>query len=356
MKNMNLMTPVNSLGYGVAGVNILKSLGKDVAVTCFPIGNVEVTSQEDSDAVQEALSRREAFDINAPCLKIWHEFAMAERIGKGPLFGFPFFEITKFDDNRIHNLNSTNGIIVASKWAARVIADNIKTPIPVHVCPLGVNRGLFNENGHTNTGKCDFLNCGKWEVRKGHDVLLRAFVAAFPTEQDVTLSMLPTNPFLSPREKSEWEVYYRSDPRVKIIDRVNSHAEVANIMKQSTCGVFPSRAEGWNLELLEMMSCGKPVIATNYSAHTEFCNENNSLLIEIDSMETASDGKWFNGNVGEWASLEGSPFDALVSHMRDVYGWWQESGVLVNEEGIRTAVDFSWETTAEKIKEAIYEN
>ena len=211
MKNMNLMTPINSLGYGVAGLNILKSLRKNVKVACFPIGNPEVTSQEDAEAVQEALSRRETFDGNAPCLKIWHEFSMAERIGNGPLFGFPFFEITKFDDNRVNNLNSTNGVIVASKWAARVVADNIKASIPVHVCPLGVDRGLFNEKGNAPTEKCEFLNCGKWEVRKGHDILLRAFTAAFPTEQDVALSMLPTNPFLNPKEKSEWEVYYRSD-------------------------------------------------------------------------------------------------------------------------------------------------
>jgi glycosyltransferase involved in cell wall biosynthesis len=405
MKNMNLMTPINSLGYGVAGVNILKSLRKeDVKVACFPIGNPEVTLVQDRQEVQEALNIRETFDSNAPCLKIWHEFAMAERIGSGPLFGFPFFEITKFDDRRIHNLNSTNGVIVASKWAAGVVTDNIKASIPVHVCPLGVDRKLFHEKRTTHTfacpnctslilhgsdaiddkrddkrgicpkcrntvttpppdeassspmEKCEFLNCGKWETRKGHDILLRAFTAAFPTEQDVALSMLPTNPFLNSKEKSEWEVYYRSDPRVKIIDRVGSQLEVANIMMQSTCGVFPSRAEGWNLELLEMMSCGKPVIATNYSAHTEFCNEKNALLIEIDSMETASDGKWFDGHVGEWASLEGNAFDALVSHMRDVYVKWQSASPLVNEEGIRTAVDFSWKRTAENIKKAIYEN
>jgi hypothetical protein len=54
--------------------------------------------------------------------------------------------------------------------------------------------------------------------------------------------------------------------------------------------------------------------------------------------------------------LEGNPFDALISHMRDVYSKWQQSGLLVNEEGIQTAVDFSWGRTAEKIKEAIYEN
>ena len=74
MKNMNLMTPINSLGYGVAGLNILKSLRKDVEVSCFPIGSPEVSSQEDADAVQEALSRRLTFNWKAPCLNIWHEF------------------------------------------------------------------------------------------------------------------------------------------------------------------------------------------------------------------------------------------------------------------------------------------
>ena len=297
MKKMNLMTPINSLGYGVAGLNILKSLSRTTSVSCFLIGNPELSTQEDANIVQEALSRKETFDYNAPCVKIWHETNMAERIGKGPLFGFPFFEITKFDDKRIHHLKSTDSIIVASQWAASVVNDNIKFAVPVHVCPLGVDRTIFNENGNAPTDECIFLNCGKWEIRKGHDVLLRAFKAAFPSEEDVRLCMLPTNPFLSPKEKSEWEVFYRSDPRVNIIDRVGSHTEVASIMKQSTCGVFPSRAEGWNLELLEMMSCGKPVITTNYSAHTEFCTQDNARLIEIDSMEDAYDGKWFNGEV-----------------------------------------------------------
>ena len=56
-------------------------------------------------------------------------------------------------------------------------------------------------------------------------------------------------------------------------------------MAKTDCGVFPARAEGWNLELLEMMSCNKPVIATNYSAHTEFCDDKNCMLIDIEDME-----------------------------------------------------------------------
>ena len=67
--------------------------------------------------------------------------------------------------------------------------------------------------------------------------------------------------------------------KIRMIPRQKTQNDVYNIMIQTDCGVFPARAEGWNLELLEMMACGKQVIATNYSAHTEFCNPDNCRLI-----------------------------------------------------------------------------
>ena len=70
-------------------------------------------------------------------------------------------------------------------------------------------------------------------------------------------------------------------------------------MSKVDVGIFPSRAEGWNLEILELMSCGKHIITTNYSAHTEFCNKENALLVDIDELETAYDGKWFLGSCGK---------------------------------------------------------
>ena len=39
-------------------------------------------------------------------------------------------------------------------------------------------------------------------------------------------------------------------------------------MAEAHCGVFPARSEGWNLGLVEMLSMGRHVIATDYSAHT----------------------------------------------------------------------------------------
>ena len=123
MKKMNLMTPINPLGYGVAGLNSFKELVKNVDVTLFPIGPIEVDNQDDANLVSQHM--RQTFDHTAPCLKIWHEFSMAERIGSGPFFGFPFFEITQFNEPRISHLYSCDKVFVASNWAKEIVVDQV---------------------------------------------------------------------------------------------------------------------------------------------------------------------------------------------------------------------------------------
>jgi len=357
-QSLNVMTPINDLGYGIAGYNILRALqesGCDASL--FIIGPPNISDEQQGQLVQRLTDNQNSFDVNAPCLKIWHEFHMGERVGKGPLFGFPFFEINKFDERRINHLKSCDHIAVASQWAKDIVADQIPSyPAEnIHVVPLGVDGNVFSSPKPVRTPKCIFLNCGKWEVRKGHDILFHLFQSAFPDNVDVELWMMCGNPFLQEQERMRWEHFYKQDPRIQIIERVPSQKQLASIMSHSTCGIFPSRAEGWNLEILEMMSLGKNIITTNYSAHTEFCNSQNSFLVTPQKNEAAVDGKWFNGEA-EWASLDGI-HDEFVEHMQNVYSVWKESdGTLVNEEGIKTAKQFSWSNTAQKLMEAIYGN
>ena len=48
---INLMTPINQLGYGVAGLNILKALQAETSVALRMIGQPQLTSHQDADAV-----------------------------------------------------------------------------------------------------------------------------------------------------------------------------------------------------------------------------------------------------------------------------------------------------------------
>ena len=355
MKNLNIMTPINDLGYGVAGKNICKAMSSiGYKASLFPISQPNFSSQEEADTFGPMLRQSQTFDKNAPCLKVWHEFSMAERIGKGRMLGFPFFEINKFDSQRKHHLSSCDDVLVASKWAQEIVNNEVPSA-KTHVVPLGVDTNLFKSaEKKLNKDKFVFFNCGKWEKRKGHDILLLLFQEAFKNENDVELWMMCENPFLPPQEAAKWTSAYASDPRVRLIPRVNTQQDMVPILQNVDCGVFPSRAEGWNLEILELMSMGKHIIATDYSAHTEYCTDDNSMLATPYKNEPAVDGIWFKGEA-QWASLEGIE-ELLVGYMRDAYAKWKDGSLVENIDGIETAEKYTWTACANRIKEVLDEN
>lgn len=349
---INLQAPINQLGYGVAGINILKALqARDVEVSFFPIGQPQVTNQADADAVRKGMETAQTFDPNAPCVKIWHQNQMAERIGSGKFIGFPIFELDTFSDLEKHHLQSCDELMVCSRWARDILVKHTDAYAnggflldQLHVVPLGVDAALFPPAPARQDDKTIFFNCGKWEIRKGHDILIEAFKKLTEEHDNVELWMMCSNPFNSEEENAKWHQHY-NHPKVKLIPRAETQAEVYNIMSQVDCGVFPSRGEGWNLELLEMMAAGKHVVATEYSAHTEFCNEENSYLLPISDVESAFDGKWFFGQ-GNWAKIDDTEVDMLAKLMQRFI---KLSKGKVNLTGIQTAKKFSWQNTAREM-------
>lgn len=347
MKNLNMICPIGFTGYGIASVNILKYLSKIYNISLFPVGNPKIETQEEFHVVQNAINNQESFDYNAPCFKIWHQFDLALRAGRGPFTVFPFFELDKLTNREVHHLSYADKIIVASNWAKSVVKNN-NVKIPTFVAPLGVDRTIFNNNRVNPDASKDlpyiFITVGKWEIRKGHDIIIECFNNAFNTDDNVELWMVTENPFLNEEQTKAWINMAQSSKmssKIRLFNRLQTHDNLAEVMSYSNCGLFVSRGEGWNLELLEMMSMGKPVIATNYSSHTEFCNKDNSYLIDITETEPAVDNKWFNGE-GNWAKITDSNKEQIVEQMRYVYS----NNIKTNPGGIATAIEHSWENTA----------
>lgn len=356
---INLISPAGSLGYGVAGYNILKTLSKrGHAVAYFPLGNP--TWEDDPDfnkLIESTRNRAKFYDPDAPSIRIWHQFALDMFPGRGQRIGFPIFELNKFNEVEQHHLSSLDKIFVTSEWAKEVIASN-QIDVETHVVPLGVDPDIFyrdeeerNSNYWTKQ-RTIFINVGKWEKRKGHDELCEAFSKAFTPEDEVELWMINHNPFLGPLNE-EWKRKYIESPmgaNIRIFPRVSTQNELRKIFNQVDFGVFASRAEGWNLEILELMACGAHIIATNYSGHTEYLTEDNALLLEPTGMESANDGKWFFGQ-GDWCTFS---VDDLVEKLRHVHEL-KKTGQLnpINEMGLRTAKQFSWDNTVSAIEGAV---
>lgn len=354
---INIVSPINQLGYGITGLNIVKSLDKLTDISLICIGSPSVTNNLDASIVQKCMNNSKYLDFDAPCIKIWHQHDMTQFAGTGKRIGFPIFELDKFNDLEKHHLSSLDKIFVCSSWAKDVILNNIEIDInSVSVIPLGVDLDIFKPSPQAETNKTIFLNCGKWEIRKGHDILVDLFNMAFDENDDVELWMMCENPFLSPSEQQNWHDLYLNSKlgsKIRIIPRKASQEEVYNIMSKSHCGIFPSRAEGWNLELLEMMACGKHVITTNYSAHTEFCNKENSYAINITNCELANDNKWFHGQ-GNWAKIGNDQKIEIIKHMKYVHNCRKGGNLNINKSGIETAQKFTWNNTAKEILNNVF--
>lgn len=354
--NLNIVGAVCTTGYGIATYNIIKELDKRHKITLYPIsGKVEFKDQFILDAVDRQMKP----NLEAPCLSIWHQDQLQSHVGHGEHIGFPIFELDTFTEYEKASLKHCDRLFVCSQWAKDVITNNLPSypEDKINVVPLGVDSLLFSSANPVTRKNTVFFNCGKWEVRKGHDILGEAFNRAFTPDDDVELWMMPTNPFLNQQQHNDWAEKYINTPmgksrKINFIPRQKSHENVYNIMRQTDCGVFPARAEGWNLELLEMMACGKEVIATNYSAHTEFCNQDNCRLIEIEEEEEADDGVWFHGQ-GNWAKITDKNIDAIAEHMRDVHKRKQANDLSPNVDGVFTANKYSWKNTAKEIINAI---
>jgi glycosyltransferase involved in cell wall biosynthesis len=186
------------------------------------------------------------------------------------------------------------------------------------------------------------------EYRKGHDILLKACERVFKGKNDCMLWMVSNNPFV---DCSSFEKQYRQvlGSNVAFLPKVSNQNEIAAIINRSNYAIFPYRAEGWCMPLLESLACGLPVAATNYSAPTEYLTKENSYMIDVTEKERAYDGVFFDGSKGRWAKLDEKYEDNLVDIMEHMYSDWKKSRYIPNVDGIKTAFNYTWEKTVDGI-------
>lgn len=346
-------------GYGIVGAHLLRALQRRGAQVAFqPIGPLN-PAIVDNPKLDSAISRRTAVSEDAPSVRLSQQFDLRTHVGRGVRVGFTIFERDAFTPDELEQLRAQDALIVCSEWA-RQVCQRQGISAPIHVVPLGVDRTIFHEHvvpsavvPAANASDTVFMQVGKLEARKGQFELLCAFEAAFAPADAVQLVLHCHNPFITPADFDLLAEPYRQSPMRDRITLLNTELptahDVASLMARATCGVFPVRAEGWNLEALEMLSLGKPVIATYVTAHTEFLSHRNARLIRIDRLEPALLGTL----PGAWAAWDVSQHLQLVEHLQSIHNEHQRGALEVNAAGIETAMAFNWDASAEALCNAV---
>lgn len=370
--NINMMGFFCGTSYGLCALNIVKALynlGHQVSVFPLALEQSDIPPQF-HESLQVGLTNAQYWDVNAPCVSITHQNMMTLSAGKRRI-GWPIFELDTFTPHELHHLASLDEIIVCSQWAKNVcVANGLKQPI--HVVPLGVDTSIFyprSKPRKPTDGPTVFLSVGKKEIRKLHDRLRLYFEKAFTPSDNVELWLVWGNRILDarkPKESADWTKHYQTGPmaeKIHLFEWLPSQTDVAEMMRRADCYIGLSRAEGWNLNLLEAMACGNTCIANEYSGHTEFAYGNrfleNKLVISGNiwnvpyrASEPAVDGTWFFGQ-GNWMAFEEPEEELVIKHMREYHDMVKDIGGWFNTEGVETAKRFSWENSARTLIEVL---
>ena len=176
-----------------------------------------------------------------------------------------------------------------SAWIAEQARVAGVVPDMIRIVPHGIDPTVFRPDGakyELPTSKTfRFLFVGGVSLRKGTDVLLAAYAKAFSAADDVCLVLKDHSGDLFYRENDARGniAALQSDPaapELVHVDRFLPEAELAALYRACDVAVFPYRAEGFCIPILEAMACGVPAIVPEFGACLDFCDAATSYFVK----------------------------------------------------------------------------
>jgi len=118
--------------------------------------------------------------------------------------------------------------------------------------------------------------------------------------------------------------------------------------------VWPSRGEGFGLPPLEALACGMPVIASNFSAHTEFLIKDGAPLPGVKLLKGKVE-KYLEGDSIYYHGFNW--FEPSENHlrklMRESFENYKEEKKKAMETSQYIRKEWSWDKTQEILVERI---
>lgn len=290
------------------------------------------------------------YDINLILAEVNHYYFYQNY--QGPKIAYTVWENTLYPEEFFNKLKEYDQIWVPTKWQADITINQGMPADKVKVVPEGVDIDLFKPRYQDiKTEIFRFVLFGRWDARKSTKEIIQAFKNVFGNNKKVELWISVDNPYsvdgLSSTEERLKKYNLESD-NIKVL-HFPSKQEYVNILSSSHVFVSCSRAEGWNLPLIEAMACGIPSIYSNCSGQLEFA-EGKGIPVKISKeiypgevknnyceLVEKTSGKWYEP---DFKDLE----DKLLYSFYNYNSLKQKA--LRDSDEIRK--NFTWDNAAKK--------
>lgn len=250
------------------------------------------------------------------------------------------WEKNKYPDDFFEKLKEADQIWVPSHWQASITIKQGIDRNKVKIVPEGVDTDIFKPNNKFKNKKFTFLVIGKWENRKSTEEIIKSFDQLFGNNDSVELQLMCDNYFANDKFHSTQERLENLNLKSKNIKIINFSDKENYVKTLQSANVFIScaRSEGWNLPLIEAMSCGIPSIYSDCSGQLEFAKNKGipvKIFGEIEDVKDINYGYY----KPDYNDLREKMIEVFLSY--DFY----KQKAMFESENIRK--EFTWKNAAQ---------
>jgi autotransporter strand-loop-strand O-heptosyltransferase len=274
----------------------------------------------------------------------------------GPKIAYNVWESTLQPEGFFNKLKEFDELWVPSEWQKECSIKQGYDPNRIQVVPEGVDVDTFFPEkvdilDEYKDGRFKFLLFGRWDYRKSTKEIIETFLKTFKNDEPIDLIVSIDNLWGEQMDGHKNTIdrlkhYNLIDDRIKILS-FPSREDYIKYIKTGHVFLSCARSEGWNLPLIEAMSCGTPSIYSNCSGQLEFA-KGKGIPIDIIGEKPANENTYARYVMSDLDGNYYEPdFEHLSKMMRDVYENYEsyKSKSLIESVDIRN--NFSWSKIAE---------
>jgi len=267
---------------------------------------IELIDYSNNESINRAIRESRPEDINISFITI-----NLNQYFKGTNIIWAVFESTIIPNELLTILNQ-HKLWIPSEWGRKIAVENgIKSDL-IDVVPEGVDINLYNPYLKPRDNRFRFLLIGKYEVRKSINESIEAFAHEYGNNPNFEL-VIKSDFFKDPTAKHTEltnKIKSLNVDNIRLVWGFQTREELINLYRTASIFLFPTRAEGWGLPLIEAAATGLPLITTYYSAQTEFLQDIKSSCVfvpyelqDINCEEYKSFYPAPDNNYGKWATF-----------------------------------------------------
>jgi glycosyltransferase involved in cell wall biosynthesis len=287
-------------------------------------------------------------------------------------------ETDKCNPEWVRNCNQMDAVVFPSEHARKSITNVGKINVPSFVMPEAYGNSYVKDPEslpdlqlNIDT-KFNFLIVGQISGmspdtdRKNILNTLKWTFEAFENDPDVGLiiktnigrhSKIDQHNTLNILSQVVKEVRKSPFPKLHFIHGMMSEDEMASLYRLPSVKalIAPTRGEGFGLPILEAAVCGIPVIATNWSGHTEFLSQGKSIQLDYDLIEVPPqkiDGRIFVQG-SRWARTSEADFKKKIKKFKDNSSiprdWARDLQKSLIESHSQKAIESKYDQVFEKV-------